>query len=48
MTMLQTRKKNGAIIIKENELQTVEPHSLKCNKNKIRSSLISFARKVDM
>ena len=44
MTMLPTGKKNGAIIIKENELQTGEPHSLRCNRNKIRSSLVSFAK----
>ena len=47
-TMLPTRKGKGIITIKENELQRMGPHNLRGNKNKIRSSLVSFARKVDM
>ena len=40
--------KKRTVTVKENELQTVGPHNLRCNRNRIRSSLISFARKVDM
>ena len=43
-----TGKRKGIVTIKANELQIVRPHSLRCNRNKIRSSLISFARNVDM
>ena len=48
MTMLPIGKGKRTITVKEKELQVVGPHSLRCNRNMIKLSLVSFARKVDM
>ena len=50
MTMLPIGKEKEIVIVivKTKKLQTMRPHNLRCNRNKIRSLLVSFARKVDM